>query len=351
MESVYENGTVSLTRDIRADLKEITTGWPSDKIFLIFDTNTYRECWPLIRGFRDFGRDNSVILQAGEDHKNISQVIEAWEQLGMKGLDRKSLIINVGGGMLTDLGGFIASTIKRGVEFINIPTTLLAMVDASVGGKCGFNFSGLKNEIGVIREPRHVFIHLPFLRTLDQVELLSGYAEMLKAGLIADNELWDRLKSYPVKDYEEEELGGLVWESVKIKKAIVDADLHESNLRKSLNFGHTIGHALESEALYSGTPVLHGQAVAWGMILEARLSGDKLHFPEQSIREIADTMNRIYGPVPAGLADPDKLIPWMRSDKKNMDNQINFTLLKKIGYCRVNCTATEDEIRELLKMV
>ncbi|MFO7616222.1 MAG: 3-dehydroquinate synthase family protein [Bacteroidales bacterium] len=348
MESLHQIPGVSLTRHIRDDLTRMTGRWPEGKIFLIFEKNTFQYCWPLLRGFRPLDETRFIILRAGEPNKGIGQVVRAWELLGKRGLDRGSLVINVGGGMLTDLGGFVASTIKRGVEFINIPTSLLAMVDASVGGKSGINFRGLKNEVGVIREPLHVLIHLPFLRTLDSRELLSGYAEMLKAGLIADRTLWEKLRYHQPGAFAEELMEELVWHSVLVKKGIVDLDLQEAGPRKALNFGHTIGHAFESEALRRGQPVPHGFAVAWGMIYEARLSGLKLGLTERSIREITDTVTEIYGPVPKDLLNPGQLIPWMRSDKKNIDNQLNFTLLEEVGRSRVNCTATEQELHPLL---
>jgi len=348
MESLQSIQGVSLTHNMMEDLARMTAPWPEGKIFVIFDENTFHHCWPLVRGFRPLNENRFVILKSGEANKSIDQVIRAWELLGTNEIDRSSMIINIGGGMLTDLGGFLASTIKRGVTFINIPTTLLAMVDASVGGKSGFNFRGLKNEIGVIREPQHVFIHLPFLRTLAPQEVLSGFAEMLKAGLIADRNLWNDLKGFDPEAWDEVRLSDLVWRSVLVKKRIVDTDLHETGLRKALNFGHTIGHALESEALRRGNPVPHGYAVAWGMVFEAHLSGLRLGLSDGAIREITDVVNKFYGPVPAELIDSDLLISWMRSDKKNSDNQLNFTLLGDIGTCRVNCIATEEEIRSLL---
>jgi 3-dehydroquinate synthase len=251
--------------------------------------------------------------------------------------------------MLTDLAGFAACTFKRGLTFINIPTTLLAMVDASAGGKTGINFRGLKNEIGVIRQPEHVFIYLPFLRTLDQDNLLSGYAEMLKAGLIADRELWAELIAFNLNGYDEDQLGRLIWRSIKIKHEVVVADPDEHGIRKALNFGHTIGHAIESESLHAGTPLAHGYAVAYGMIVEAILSHNKLGLPIDSVEEIRETVTRLYGQPPLTIKKTEILLEWMRFDKKNRDNRINFTLLDEIGKCRIDQVATEEEIREVLE--
>lgn len=349
MNSIFRNSEVSLSRDLQADLAELSAGFSAGKIFVLFEENTWRHCWPLLDGFRQIPHENLLILKSGEEQKTIEQVMEVWDYFGGRGVDRSSLIINLGGGMLTDLGGFAAGTLKRGIPFINIPTTLLAMVDASVGGKSGINFRGLKNEVGTIRQPLHVLLYLPFLKTLDKENLLSGYAEMLKAGLIADASLWAELVEFDLSRYNEEVLGRLIWRSVEIKKRIVDADPEEKGLRKSLNFGHTIGHAFESESLYAGHPVPHGYAVAWGMIAEAVLSVEKLGLPVESLRVTRDAIYRLYGKSPESFADANRLLPWMKFDKKNTDHRINFTLLEQIGKCRVNCTATEEEIIRSLK--
>lgn len=348
MNSLYRDNEVSLSSDLKADLRELSGPYPDDKIFLLFEKNTWTYCEPLIRGFRDVPDNHVLVLREGEEQKNIQQVMEVWSRFGEQGLDRRSLVINIGGGMLTDLGGFAASTLKRGVEFINVPTTLLAMVDASVGGKSGINFRGLKNEVGVIRQPHHVVLFLPFLKTLDRENMLSGFAEMLKAGLIADEGLWRRLKQFDLENYVEADLADLIWQSVRIKKRIVEEDPSETGIRKALNFGHTIGHAFESESLHAGTPCHHGFAVAWGMIAEACLSVSRLGLPAEDLKEIRETVIRLYGNLPDGFRKPEVLIPWMRFDKKNSDNQINFTLLEKTGKCRVNCTATEEEITHTL---
>jgi 3-dehydroquinate synthase len=349
MNTVYRISEISMTRDLKSDMREITAGFADGKDFLFLESNTWKHCWPLIRDFRSIAPSNILVLKPGEAHKSIEQVMAAWEALGSAGADRSSLVINIGGGMLTDLGGFAATTFKRGLSFINIPTTLLAMVDASTGGKTGINFRGLKNEIGVIRQPKHVFLYLPFLRTLDRENLLSGFAEMLKAGLIADQGLWQDLKNFDFDNWSEEELGRLIWRSVKIKKVFVDADPEEQGIRKALNFGHTIGHALESESLHSGQPLAHGYAVAYGMIMEAVLSHHKLGLPSGSVAEIRDTINRLYGNPPDIIKKTNVLLEWMKFDKKNRDNRINFTLLEEIGKYRIDQVATEQEIGEAIK--
>ncbi len=338
-----------MTRDLKQDLREITSGFPDGKIFLIFETNTWNLCWPLIRDFRPIPEKNILVLKAGEENKTIDQVMEVWDVLGRAGADRSSLVINVGGGMLTDLGAFATGTLKRGLACINIPTTLLAMVDASAGGKSGINFRGLKNEIGVIRQPLHVFLYLPFLRTLDRENLLSGYAEMLKAGLIADRHLWEELKAFNLNGYDEEELGRLIWRSIEIKTDVVEADPEEHGIRKSLNFGHTFGHALESESMHAGHPLAHGYAVAFGMVKEAILSHHKLGLPITAVDDIQDAITRLYGEPPATLRQADILLEWMKFDKKNRNNKINFSLIDAIGSCKVDIEASVEEIREALR--
>ena len=338
-----------MTRDLKQDLQEITSGFADGKIFLIFETNTWNLCWPLIRDFRLVPDTNILVLKPGEENKTIEQVMEVWNVLGSASADRSSLVINIGGGMLTDLGAFAAGTLKRGLACINIPTTLLAMVDASAGGKSGVNFRGLKNEIGVIRQPLHVFLYLPFLRTLDRENLLSGYAEMLKAGLIADRHLWEELKVFDLNGYDEEELERLIWRSIEIKTAVVEEDPEEHGIRKSLNFGHTIGHALESESMHVGHPLAHGYAVAYGMVKEAILSHRKLGLPMDSVNEIRDAVTRLYGLPPAALSQADILLEWMKFDKKNRNNRINFSLIDAIGSCRVDIEASIEEIKEALK--
>lgn len=346
--SIYQTDGISLTANVRDDLATLCRQYPADKIYLLFDQNTEKYCWPLLDGFADIDPGNRLVIAPGESNKNLAQVEQVWHFLGEKRADRKSLLINIGGGMLTDLGGFAAGTFKRGIDFINIPTTLLAMVDASVGGKTGINFRGLKNEIGLIRMPVHVFLYVPFLRTLDEANYRSGFAEMLKAGLISDARLWEQLKDFDLSQKEESQLSELLWQAVMIKQQIVERDPAEKGDRKALNFGHTIGHALESYALEEGNPLLHGYAVAYGMILEADLSHQLNGLTSEEVKDIAETMIRIYGVPPETIRHSDHLLQLMRFDKKNERNQINFTLLDQIGSFSVNHVATEQTIAEIL---
>jgi 3-dehydroquinate synthase len=263
------------------------------------------------------------------------------------GATRHSLMINLGGGMVTDLGGFAASTFKRGISFINIPTTLLSMVDASVGGKTGINFGGLKNEIGVFNNANCVILDTFFLQTLDEENILSGYAEMLKHGLISTEEHWSELMNFDIEKPDLKELGLLVAKSVQVKEHIVTEDPTEKGIRKALNLGHTVGHAFESLALQR-KPVLHGYAVAWGLICELYLSVVKTGFPVDKMRQMTRYIFERYGRMPITCDDYPTLLELMTHDKKNTGSSINFTLLGGIGDIRINQTATKEEIEEAL---
>ena len=256
-------------------------------------------------------------------------------------------MVNLGGGMVTDLGGFAASTFKRGIQFINIPTTLLAMVDASVGGKTGVNFGGLKNEIGVFQNADSVILDTIFLRTLDEENLLSGYAEMLKHSLISDAKMWAEHLNYTPLTTNSSPLTSMLAQSVAVKQRIVTEDPTEKGLRKALNLGHTAGHAFESLAL-ERKPVLHGYAVAWGLVVELYLSVVKCGFPTEQLHQTARFIKEHYGRMAISCDDYPRLLELMHHDKKNEGSAINFTLLGGIGDIRINQTASEDDIKEAL---
>jgi 3-dehydroquinate synthase len=270
-----------------------------------------------------------------------------WTELQKRGATRHSLVVNIGGGMVTDLAGFAVSTFKRGLPFINIPTTLLAMVDASVGGKTGFNYGGLKNEIGVFRNAEVVIIDTIFLKTLDNENILSGYAEMLKHGLI-DSSLLTELLNFDIETPDLAKLGRMVADSVAVKQHIVTEDPTEHGLRKALNLGHTVGHAFEALALERRKPVLHGYAVAWGLVCELYLSVVKTDYPVERMRQLVRFVLEHYGRMTITCDDYPRLIELMTHDKKNTAGQINFTLLGNAGDIRINQTATKAEIEEAL---
>jgi len=348
--SISHTEGISLTSDIATDLAEFTVEFSNDKIFVLLDSNTYNYCWDMVKSFRDIPDNQILIIKPGEENKNLRQVEIVWNFLGEQKADRKSVLINIGGGMLTDLGGFAASTFKRGIDFINVPTTLLAMVDASVGGKTGINFRGLKNEIGVIQQAFHVFMYLPFLLTIDDENYRSGFAEMLKVALISDLKLWSDLKGFDLVKKPEDVIAGLLWRAVMKKKEIIELDPRETGIRKALNFGHTVGHALESLCLADGHHLLHGYAVAFGMAIEASLSYSFASLSSEEVQDIQQTIRTIYGDAPVELSEREKLIDFMRYDKKNEHNQINFTLVNEIGSFKINNYINEDHIGGAISM-
>ncbi|EDP95815.1 putative 3-dehydroquinate synthase [Kordia algicida OT-1] len=272
-----------------------------------------------------------IEIPAGEINKNIETCTGVWNVLSELDADRKSLMINVGGGVVTDLGGFVASTFKRGISYINVPTTLLSMVDASVGGKTGVDLGTLKNQIGVINTPEMVLIDTSFLATLPANEMRSGLAEMLKHGLIYDEAYWKKM--IDLSNFTLEDLDGLIYESVVIKNNVVTEDPKENGLRKILNFGHTLGHAIESYFLTHETKetLLHGEAIAIGMVLASYISNKQEGFSSEKLDEIKHVIIDMYGKVEFENADYETIIDLMKYDKKNSHGNINFVLLSDIG--------------------
>lgn len=319
-----------------------------DRLFVLTDDTTHRLCLDKLQGCPELANMQSISILPTDEHKDVAGLSEVWRGLSDGGATRHSVMVNVGGGMVTDLGGFAASTFKRGIRFINIPTTLLAMVDASVGGKTGINFNGLKNEVGVFNNALDVIIDTGFLRTLDTQNLLSGYAEMIKHGLISNTDDWAELLRFDFNDPDTAAIGRLVQKSVEVKKRIVIEDPREKGLRKALNLGHTAGHAFESFALHSGRPVLHGYAVAWGLVCELFLSVIKQNFPKEKMRQTISFIRENYGTMPIDCKCYDTLYTLMTHDKKNTSGRINFTLLSDVGEIQLDRTATKEEIFEML---
>ena len=333
-----------------------------DRLFVLTDDNTRRLCWPVVKDYGCLAAAQLITIPAGDEHKNLTSLSHVWEQLQQGGATRHSLMVCLGGGMVTDLGGFAASTFKRGIAFINIPTTLLAMVDASVGGKTGINFCGLKNEVGVFSEAQAVIICTRFLQTLDMQNVLSGYAEMLKHGLISNKEHWAELLRFPIESLNRQDgqdssdgqdpsggLASLLARSVAVKERIVEADPHEQGLRKALNLGHTIGHAIEEWSFTpTPNPLLHGYAVAYGLVGELYLSAVKCHFPTDRLRQTVQFVREHYGTPAITCNDYPELLRLMTHDKKNTAGTINFTLLSDIGELQLNQSATDEEICEAL---
>jgi 3-dehydroquinate synthase len=316
---------------------------------VITDTNTRRDCLPLIKDLLRGVPIVYITIAAGEQHKTLDTCQEIWKGLFRGGVGRRWCCLNLGGGVVGDMGGFAAATFKRGIDFVQIPTTLLSQVDASVGGKLGIDFFHVKNSIGVFRDPVAVWIDPRFLRTLPERERLSGYAEMLKHALIADRKQWEQLTAQDV--WQPANWTATIAASVAIKREIVLADPYERGLRKALNFGHTIGHAVESHFLDRGGEgqLTHGEAIAVGMICEAYLSREAGALAPSQAEGIVDYLLRIFQlpPVPEQIFD--RLIELMRQDKKNDTAAINFTFLAGIGSARVNATATVEEILRSLR--
>ena len=338
---------IVIAENLEQSLTEAISLCAHDRMFILADETTARCCLPVVEGFAALQGAKRITIGATDVHKTLESLTHVWEELGTGGATRHTLLINIGGGMVTDLGGFAASTFKRGINYINVPTTLLSMVDASVGGKTGINFRGLKNEIGVFNNANTVILDTQFLKTLDAENIRSGYAEMLKHGLISNEPMWAELMRFSPLTSNLQPLAKMVADSVAVKQRIVLEDPTEQGIRKALNLGHTAGHAFESLAL-ERKPVLHGYAVAWGLIVELWLSCVKTGFPQDKMRQTVSFILEHYGRMTITCDDYPHLLELMHHDKKNTGSDINFTLLGGIGDIRINQTASEEEIKEAL---
>ena len=339
---------ITISSSLDQDLAIAIAECSHDKTFILADTMTRDYCWPLLRNHPSLKDASFITIDATDANKTLESLTHVWKTLGDRGATRHSCMICLGGGMVTDLGGFAASTFKRGINYINIPTTLLAMVDASVGGKTGINFNGLKNEIGAFSQAADVIISTRFLKTLDDQNLRSGFAEMLKHGLISDQKKWASLINFDLFHPDLDQLQQMVAESIAVKANIVEQDPYEQGIRKALNLGHTIGHAFESWSLQQGHPILHGYAVAYGLICELYLSCVKTDFPTDKMRTTVDFIKQHYGKLSITCDDYPALTALMKHDKKNRGDDINFTLLGEIGDIRINQTASIKEIEEAM---
>ena len=339
---------VIISQNLLVDIEGAIKRQSYDRLFVLTDTTTVRLCWPLVSTLPCFEGTQMITIGDTDDNKTLDSLTHVWAALQQGGATRHSLLVNLGGGMVTDLGGFAASTFKRGITYINIPTTLLSQVDASVGGKTGINFGGLKNEIGVFNCAASVILSSEFLRSLDHRNILSGFAEMLKHGLISDTETWAELLRFDLDELDYAQLGTLVAKSVAVKEHIVEEDPTEKGLRKALNLGHTAGHALESLAMEQEHTVLHGYAVAWGLICELYLSTVKCGFPKDKLRQTVQFIRQNYGDFALDCKQYERLYEFMTHDKKNEGDIINFTLLGGIGDIRINQQASKDDIFEML---
>jgi 3-dehydroquinate synthase len=335
---------VQITRDIASALQSFLSQKAYSSIGVLVDENTREHCYPLIRPY--LPAHELCQVQSGELHKNLDTCSQIWNWLTRQHFDRKSLLINLGGGVIGDMGGFCASTYKRGIAFINLPTTLLAQVDASVGGKLGIDFRGFKNHIGLFREPDAVIAFPEFLQSLPFRELRSGFAEVIKHSLIYDAGYWPRIRQQGlnVTDWH-----SLIEHSTGIKSDVVQADFREGGLRKILNFGHTIGHAVESFYLEKEKPLLHGEAIAIGMVAETYLSGKYCGMPENEVQEVSHFILSVYGFYPIGPDDEARIVQLSLQDKKNEKDSIRASLLERIGHCRFDVNLSPEDISEGLQ--
>ena len=377
---------VIISQDIEHDLAQAIAETEHDHVFVLTDDITQKCCLPKVAVLFAKHNATTITIRHDDTNKTLATLADVWTALQRGDATRHSLLVNLGGGMVTDLGGFAAATFKRGINFINIPTTLLAMVDAAVGGKTGINFGGLKNEVGAFANARYVIVNTCFLDTLDTANLCSGYAEMLKHSLISNAQMWAEHVNFDILQPDLAELQRMVAASIAVKEHIVADDPHEHGIRKALNFGHTIGHALEEfsmqqpgGAVVSTAPtkqttpggavvsarllplarartapkntLLHGYAVAFGLIGELYISARKAGFPTVRLHQTARFIRENYGAVAFTCDDYPTLLNLMRHDKKNTADTINFTLLHDIGDIRINQTATDEDIREALDFI
>lgn len=317
-----------------------------DRILAIVDRHSEYLCLSRIMEHTD-RPIHKIMVKEGELHKSLNTCEKIWDEMITQGATRHSLCLNVGGGVIGDMGGFAAATYMRGMSFIQVPTTLLAQVDASIGGKLGVDYQSYKNMIGVIKDPQAVFIFTEFLDSLPYRQILSGYAELLKHGLIRDEEIYRGLAR--LINLESVRWENLIYDSVTLKKSITEEDPYERGLRKILNFGHTIGHAVETLNLDTDHHLFHGEAIAIGMICETYLSFKKGFISKEECDQIRKDLIKLYDHHPETVVDKDALIAKMKRDKKNKSDDINFSLLKSIGHATYNQICTEEEIKEALE--
>jgi len=325
--------------NLSADVEKTIRNIHYDKLFILTDEHTHELCLPLLRELPQLRGAQQIMIPADDTNKTIVNLSKVWRQLTENRATRHSLLVNVGGGMVTDLGGFAAATFKRGIRYINIPTTLLGAVDAAVGGKTGINFEGYKNEIGAFYPSEFVIISSDFFHTLNQRAILSGYAEMIKHALIHSAADLEKLIQFPLEAIDYGRLNEMVFRSVGIKQRIVEKDPYEKDIRKALNLGHTTAHAFESFAIETGNPVPHGYAVAWGLIVELYLSHRLCNFPKEKLQKTIRFIQENYGAFPITCDHYETLYAIAGHDKKNQGDTINFTLLSEIGNVRIDQTA------------
>lgn len=332
-----------------AKLNEYILNTNPSSLFILVDENTNENCLPiLLQNLETTSPIEIIEIEAGEEHKNLETCTGVWNALTELGGDRKCLLINLGGGVITDLGGFVASTFKRGIAFINIPTTLLSIVDASVGGKTGVDLGVLKNQIGLFSNPEMVLIDPTYLETVTERELRSGLAEIIKYGLTYDISIWNTVNSF--KNLTLSNLNTLIHRSIEIKNEVVTKDPKEAGIRKVLNFGHTLGHAIESYYLETESKdiLTHGEAIAVGMVTEAYISHKLYHFPLEEVKNIKSVILKIYGKIDIEPSDYQAVIELLIHDKKNIAGKVNFVLLTNFEHFKLDCEVEIALLKEAL---
>ncbi len=326
--------------------------YAGQQILILVDENTQQHCLDyLLTSFEQLAKAEVLVIPAGEESKSIDLTLQLWDLLLAYEVTKKDLLICLGGGVVTDIGGFIASTYKRGLDFIMIPTTLLGMVDASIGGKNGIDFKGFKNMIGCTKQPLHIFIDPAFLYTLPAEDLRSGWAECIKHALINGPELLQRVqKTTPIIDWENFQLDStLFWELILTKIQIVEQDPLETNLRKVLNLGHTIGHSLEAHQLQIKAPITHGHAVAWGILIEAMIATNQGIMPENDLNSIHELIAPIFTPLSWGQLDVATLAAYLDQDKKNQDQLWRYVALETAGVYHIDAVINTQDLDKALK--
>jgi 3-dehydroquinate synthase len=339
-----------ITSDLYGGLKAYLEATPKGQLFVVVDENTATKCMPLVAAAIGDMAFETILIDAGEEHKSLDTVEHIWNTLYTHHATREALLLNIGGGMLTDIAGFAAATYMRGIKYVNIPTTLLAMVDASSGGKTGFNYKGVKNMIGAFATPEQTILYLPLLDTLSVKEWLSGYAEMLKHALLESEDHLAEVLSIDVNDAKCSISTELLARNIAVKERIVAQDPKEKGLRKLLNFGHTVGHAIEEAYHADGRSVPHGYCVLWGMVAELYLSVVKMGLDKHVLTQMSRVMLEYYGRPECNCKERERLTAWMLKDKKNkVAGEINFSLLKAVGEGMVDQTVTKEELDEALE--
>ena len=341
------NSELIVTSNLDTEIKNILKNYSENKIFILVDGNTNKFCFPKIKNFLP---DSTQIytINVGEDYKSINTAVKIWEFLSNNKADRSSLLINLGGGMVTDIGGFVASTFKRGIDFINIPTTLLAQVDASIGGKVGVNLLNRKNEVGLYQSPKKTIINTDFLKTLPENELVSGYAEVVKHALLTDEKNWQKIKNFNLHKINFDALNKIVKDSILTKVNYVSKDPYEKGIREALNFGHTFGHAIEGYFKSIGKKILHGEAVAIGILCEIFLSNKICNLELEKMFHIVEYISINFKSFTINPTEYDEIYKYMKHDKKNKQDKIIFSLLSELGKVALNQTCKKNNIIQAL---